>query len=131
VPVTFDEATRRLLDGKNFATIATLNPDGAPQTSVVWIKRDGDTVVFSATTRRQKVRNLARDPRVSLSIYACENPYESVDIRGTVELIPDERKALSVELSNKYLDEDPPHEDDEIERVIVRIIPTKVTSFSP
>jgi hypothetical protein len=37
----FDEATRELLDGRNFATVATLNPDGGPQTSVVWIVREG------------------------------------------------------------------------------------------
>jgi hypothetical protein len=39
VPVTFDEQTRTLLDGRSFATVATLGPDGAPQTSVVWILR--------------------------------------------------------------------------------------------
>jgi pyridoxine/pyridoxamine 5'-phosphate oxidase len=63
VAVVFDEATRRLLDDRNFATVATLNPDGGPQTSVVWILREGDTVVFSATAARQKARNLARDAR--------------------------------------------------------------------
>ena len=44
--VVLDETTRKLLDGKNFATVATVNPDGGPQTSVVWILRDGDTVLF-------------------------------------------------------------------------------------
>lgn len=52
--VTFNERTRRLLDGKTFATVATLDPDGAPQTSVVWIERDGDAVLFSATAGRRK-----------------------------------------------------------------------------
>jgi len=56
VAVVFDEATRELLDGKNFATVATLNPDGGPQTSVVWILREGDTVVFSTTRARRKTR---------------------------------------------------------------------------
>lgn len=42
-----DEGTRRILDGKNFATVSTLNPDGVPQTSVVWVKREGDAVLFS------------------------------------------------------------------------------------
>ena len=44
--VVLDETTRELLDGKNFATVATVNPDGGPQTSVVWILRDGDTVLW-------------------------------------------------------------------------------------
>jgi hypothetical protein len=43
VPIELDTATHKLLDGRNFATVATLNPDGAPQTSVVWIARDGDS----------------------------------------------------------------------------------------
>jgi hypothetical protein len=42
---SFDEATRVLLDGKNFAVVATLNPDGGPQTSVVWIAREGDAIM--------------------------------------------------------------------------------------
>ena len=80
--VTFNEATRSLLDGANFATVATLNPDGGPQSSVVWVKRDGDTVLFSTTTTRQKGRNLAKDPRVTLTIFATRDPYDYVEIRG-------------------------------------------------
>ena len=43
----FDDAVRRILDGANFASVATLRADGAPQVSVMWFKRDGDTVLFS------------------------------------------------------------------------------------
>ena len=92
--VTFNEATRRLLDGTNFATVATVNPDGGPQSSVVWVKREGDTVLFSTTTQRQKGRNLARDPRVSVSIFATGDPYDYVEIRGRAELVPDPGKEL-------------------------------------
>ncbi|MGX5181845.1 PPOX class F420-dependent oxidoreductase [Streptomyces avermitilis] len=67
--LSFDDSVRTLLDGKNFAGVATLGPDGAPQNSVVWIKREGDTVLFSSTAGRQKVRNLRRDPRISLSVF--------------------------------------------------------------
>ena len=42
--VVLDETTRELLDGKNFATVATVNPDGGPQASVVWILRDGEVL---------------------------------------------------------------------------------------
>lgn len=128
--VAFDEETRKLLDGRNFATVATLNADGGPQTSVVWIMRDGDAVLFSTTAGRQKARNLARDPRVSLTVFDIENPYHSVDIRGTVELLEDREKSLPRKLSRKYLDEDPPPEPEETLRLIVRVIPQKVTSFS-
>ena len=128
--MSFDEAVRRILDGKNFATVATLGPDGAPQSSVVWVKRDGDTVLFSTTLSRQKARNLTKDPRVSISIFDIENPYASVEIRGTAELIADDDKALPRELSRKYLGEDPPRDEPHEIRMIVRITPRKVVSFA-
>jgi PPOX class probable F420-dependent enzyme len=128
--ITLNEATRSLLDGKNFANLATLNADGSPQTSVMWLKRDGDNVLFSTTTARRKARNIARDPRVSISIFATENPYRYVEIRGTAELIEDPGKTLPKELSQKYVGQEPPPESDEVVRVIVRVTPEKVIEFS-
>ncbi|MET7916618.1 PPOX class F420-dependent oxidoreductase [Streptomyces avermitilis] len=128
--LSFDDSVRTLLDGKNFAGVATLGPDGAPQNSVVWIKREGDTVLFSSTAGRQKVRNLQRDPRISLSVFDLANPYTSVEIRGTVEILPDENKRLPYELSHKYLGIDPPAEKDDEVRVIIRVVPQKIVGFS-
>lgn len=125
-----DEGTRRILDGRNFATVSTLNPDGAPQSSVVWVKREGDAVVFSTTSTRQKARNLARDPRVSLAIFDIDNPYDVVEIRGTAELEQDTAKSLPRELSHKYLDQEPPPEPDEVERLVVRVVPDRVNRFT-
>jgi len=130
VPVKFNEETRRLLDGRNVATVATLNPDGGPQTTVVWIVRDGDFVLFSTTAGRQKARNLTRDPRVSLTVFDTENPYQSVDIRGTAELIEGPDKSLLRPLWQKYLGQGPPGEAGDVLRLIVRVTPQKVTGFS-
>jgi PPOX class probable F420-dependent enzyme len=130
VAAAFDEATRDLLDGRNFATVATVNPDGGPQTSVVWILREGDTVAFSTTAGRRKARNLARDPRISVSVFDTGNPYHSVEIRGTAELAEDTGRSLPKALSRKYLGEDPPPEPDEVVRLIVRVTPDKVNIFS-
>ncbi|CRK56280.1 pyridoxamine 5'-phosphate oxidase-related,FMN-binding protein [Alloactinosynnema sp. L-07] len=127
---TFDDDTRRLLDGRNFATVATLSRDGSPQTSVVWILRDEDTVLFSSTATRQKVKNLIRDPRISLTVFDAANPYQSVDIRGTVELIDDPEKELPLKLSHKYLGQDPMPESNDLLRLIVRVTPSKITGFS-
>ncbi|MGF0172361.1 PPOX class F420-dependent oxidoreductase [Streptomyces sp. Marseille-Q5077] len=129
-PVSFDDSVRSLLDGKNFAGVATLGPDGSPQNSVVWIKREGDTVLFSSVDARQKVRNLRRDPRISLSVYDLANPYSSVEIRGIAEIVPDEAKRLPFELSHKYLGIDPPAEKDDEVRVIIRVVPRKIVRFS-
>ncbi|UGQ11636.1 PPOX class F420-dependent oxidoreductase [Yinghuangia sp. ASG 101] len=127
---TLDESTRRLLDGRNFATVSTLDADGGPQASVVWYQRDGDTVAFSSTEDRAKVRNLRRDPRVSITVFAMDNPYHSVELRGTAEIVPDPAKELPLALSFRYLGEAPPPEPDEIVRVIVRVTPTKVNRFA-
>ncbi|MGK5533820.1 PPOX class F420-dependent oxidoreductase [Streptomyces sp. URMC 129] len=127
--VTLDEKTRELLDGKNFATVATLQPDGAPQTSVVWIERDGDTVRFSTTAHRRKARNLERDDRVSVTVFDLANPYHSVEIRGRAELTEDPAKELPHRLSHKYLGEDPPAESPDETRLIVTVHPEKVITF--
>ncbi|MGW3093689.1 PPOX class F420-dependent oxidoreductase [Streptomyces sp. NPDC001102] len=129
-PVPFDASVRALLDGKNFASVATLGPDGAPHNSVVWIKREGDTVLFSSTAGRQKVRNLRRDPRVSLTVFDLADPYTSVEIRGTAEILPDEGKRLPHDLSHKYLGIDPPAEKDDEVRVILRVTPRRIVGFS-
>lgn len=121
---------RELLDGKNFATIATLNADGSPHTSLVWFVRDGDSVLFSTTAGRKKGRNLARDPRLSLTVFDMENPYRSVDVRGTAELIEDPEPALPRRLSQRYLGQDPPPDPDGTVRLIVKVTPNKITGFN-
>ena len=128
--ITFDAASRRILDGKNFATVATVNPDGGPQASVVWFRRDGDSVLFSITSDKQKARNLARDPRVAVTVFDLENPYDSVEIPGHAELVEDAGKELPKQLSHRYLDEDPPPEPDDVVRLVARVIPEKVHRFS-
>jgi PPOX class probable F420-dependent enzyme len=61
--ITLNDEIRRLLDGRHFAVLATINPDGGPQTSTMWVARDGDDVLFSTVAGRRKHRNLERDPR--------------------------------------------------------------------
>ncbi|MEU8649209.1 PPOX class F420-dependent oxidoreductase [Streptomyces sp. NPDC048737] len=129
-PVTLDASVRTLLDGKNFAPVATLGPDRAPRNSVVWIKREGHTVQFSSSGGRQKVRNLRRDSRISLSEFDLADPCTSVEIRGTAEILPDDHKRPPHELSHKYLGIDPPDEKDDEVRLIIRVVLWKVVGFS-
>lgn len=96
----------------------------------MWIARDGDALVFSTTANRQKTRNLRADPRISVSLFDRENPYESAEIRGTAELLPDDEERLPHELSHKYLGVDPPLPEPGETRLIVRVTPEKVLRFS-
>lgn len=126
----FDPATAELLDGKNFATLATINPDGGPQTSVVWFEREGDALLISVTAGRKKARNIERDPRVSLTVFDLGNPYRSAEVRGTAELLPDPDKVLPKRLSQRYLGEDPPLESAAEKRLIIRVTPERVNGFA-
>jgi PPOX class probable F420-dependent enzyme len=128
----FDDATQALLDGPNFAVVATLTAGGAPHTSTVWYVRDGDAVLISVTADKLKARNLSRDPRISLTVSDRENPYHSVDIRGTAELVDDPEKTLPARLAKRYLGdaEANPGEPAEVKRLIVRVHPEKVTTFA-
>jgi PPOX class probable F420-dependent enzyme len=73
-----------LLKGKNFATIATINPDGAPQVTPVWVDTDGTNVIVNTAIGRVKEKNIARDPRVAISVFDMKDPYSWVSIDGRV-----------------------------------------------
>jgi PPOX class probable F420-dependent enzyme len=79
-----DPDLRALLEGANFAHVATLMADGAPHSVAVWAGLEGDRVVFFSQTSSQKARNLARDPRVALSITDHDDPYRTGRLRGRV-----------------------------------------------
>ena len=83
---TLPDAAKALFDATEFVTLATVQPDGQPQLSVVWVERDGDDLLMSTTTNRQKHRNLERDPRASVLLYPKDNPYSYVEVRGTVTM---------------------------------------------
>jgi PPOX class probable F420-dependent enzyme len=125
-----DEQVKELLDERSFAVLATLNPDGTPQTSVIWAARDGDTLIFTTHDYRQKARNLRRDPRASVTVFAADNPYRTVNIRGTVELVDDPDRSLSVTLTRRYLGQDPPADPPGSRRLIGRFTAQHISGFS-
>jgi PPOX class probable F420-dependent enzyme len=78
------EKAKRLLKGKNFAFVATLNKDGSPQVTPTWVDTDGENVLVNTALGRQKTINVTRDPRVTVAVLEQTNPYEYVSIRGRV-----------------------------------------------
>jgi PPOX class probable F420-dependent enzyme len=83
-------------------------------------------VLFSSLDHRQKVRNLRRDPRISVSVYDLANPHTAAEIRGSAEIVPDEGKRLLRELWRKYLGVDLPAAKNDEDRVIIRVVPRKI-----
>ncbi|MCU0307042.1 MAG: PPOX class F420-dependent oxidoreductase [Thermoleophilia bacterium] len=75
---------RALVEGPNFAHLATTGPDGWPSVVAVWVAMEGDDIVFSTGGDAAKVRHVRRDPRVAISIVSQDNPYELARIRGRV-----------------------------------------------
>ena len=78
------EDVRPLLEGRNFAHLATLLPDGSPHSVALWIGVEGDRVVFFTQPTSRKARNLDRDPRLAISVVDRENPYRTGWLRGRV-----------------------------------------------
>ncbi|MEW2624220.1 PPOX class F420-dependent oxidoreductase [Streptomyces sp. NPDC048106] len=121
---------KSLLDGKVFIVVGTIQSDGSPQMSPVWVKRDGEDILFSTTADRRKKLNLDRDPRVTVVVMNPDQPYEYAEIRGTAELTTDGGQSLIDELSLKYTGkkyaEFNPEAAKDAERVVVRITPRKV-----
>jgi PPOX class probable F420-dependent enzyme len=124
------EQCRELIDGPNFAFLATVDPDGAPQVSPVWIDRDGDTILVNTAVGRIKDRNMRNDPRVAISIADKDDAYVKSDLRGrVVEFVEGEEAERHIDvLALKYrgLEVYPDHSPD-APRVIVRIEPLRVT----
>jgi PPOX class probable F420-dependent enzyme len=83
MPVLTTEA-KNLIDRPNFAHLATLMPDGSPQSVPVWVGREGEHIVICTGENSLKGKNTRRDPRVALSIVDFTDPYEEVQIRGRV-----------------------------------------------
>ena len=119
----------RLVDDANFAHIATLLPDGSPHSVPVWIDREGGRIAILTGPRSRKARNLARDPRVAISITDHAQPYATVLIRGRVTEVLDGDAAWRVidRISHKYTGKPYPLRSD---RVVLLIEPEQAQAIT-
>ncbi len=79
-----DDKAKRLLEGKNFVFIATVNEDGSAHLTPTWVDTDGVNVIVNTALGRKKTRNIAKDPRVAVGVYDQANPYDHATIEGKV-----------------------------------------------
>ncbi|KNB51447.1 PPOX class F420-dependent oxidoreductase [Streptomyces caatingaensis] len=128
--VLSDDLKQYLDDNPAFVTVATLQPDGSPQLSVTWVKRDGDDLLISTTVGRRKERNLRRDPRVTVLVNPPNAPYTYAEVRGHATITTEGGAELIDELSRKYTGKDyadfNPAAAEDAQRVVVRVTPRKV-----
>jgi len=121
-----------LFKGKNFAFIASLMNDGAPQITPVWIDYDGQFFLVNTAEGRTKQKNFERDPRVAISIVDQNNPYNMVSVRGkVVDQTTNGADEHIDKMAKKYLGADKyPFRSPDEKRVILKIKPEKIFHLS-
>ncbi len=129
-------ATRGAVDAGRLAHLTTLNPDGSPQTTVVWVGLDGDHPVVASLDDRAKLRNIRRDPRVSVSLEAAGTTHGLANylvIEGTAEVVEGGAFEWLQHLARTYLGPDAVFPPPELRRPGFRIVitPTRVRGNGP
>jgi PPOX class probable F420-dependent enzyme len=120
---------RQILEGRHLSVLATTNADGHPQTSVIFVKREGDEILFSTIKGRRKTTNMLRDPRVNLLVHGVPVDDEAstyATISGTVELTDDHDGWFHQAMYDIHMGGATPPPEPPGQRMIVRITPQKV-----
>ena len=114
--MTLPEPVREFLDAPNFATIATLDPDGMPRQAVVWYTLEGTELVINSAVGRRWPADLLRDPRIAVAVTDRHDGYRWVGLRGRVEVVRDQPTAQAdiAGMARRYHADEP----DEAERLI-------------
>jgi PPOX class probable F420-dependent enzyme len=122
-----NETVYRIIDGPHLSVLATTDADGKAQTSVIFIKREGDHILFSTIKGRRKTTNMVRDPRVNLLVHSLPivGPNYAT-ISGIVELIDDPDGSFHQVMYDLYMGGATPPPDPGARRVTVRLTPLKV-----
>jgi PPOX class probable F420-dependent enzyme len=128
--VALDEDTIRLAKGKNLATVVTLMPNGQPQALLTWIDTDGEHLLVNTEPVRQRAKNVARDPRITVLIHSAENAWDWSEVRGHVVDTVDGQTARDHidELSLKYTGSDYARPIGPKGRIILKVAPDKVNT---
>lgn len=134
---TIPKSHQDLLTGPIFAVLTTLMPDNQPQSTVVWADYDGNHVLVNTAAGRQKARNMAARPQVSLVAIDTNHPFRWLEVRGEVEEMTEEGAVESIDrLANiytgapSYYGHAAPAEQAEKEtRLLCKIKPTRVIAY--
>jgi PPOX class probable F420-dependent enzyme len=120
-----------LFDKKAFASLATINKDGTPQVTPVWVDYDGSHVIVNSARGRRKDKNISTNSAVALSIMDPENPYRYLEIRGRVSDITEVGADAHIDkMAKKYMGVDRyPYRQPGEKRVLYKIEPSHTSSM--
>jgi PPOX class probable F420-dependent enzyme len=124
--INVPDSHQDLLQG-SVASLATIGPDGRPQLTEVWFIYEDGSVALSLNSGRQKTKNLTARPQCSLLILDLDVPQRYLEIRGDVEVIPDDG-SFAAKVGKKYSTDLRAYDRPGDERVVVRLVPTKINA---
>ena len=128
--VELPEKIRKAIEGPQFWHLATVNPDGSPQVTTIWVMPKDGNILINSALGRKKPRNLDSNPNVALCWFDPENPYKYFQVQGKVaERITGEQAEADIDAAaQKYLGEDTyPWRKDGEERITYLIEPTRIS----
>ena len=132
IPKTHLDLFQRPVHG----VLTTIMPDGAPQSSLIWVDYDGESLLINTTLERQKGRNMQTNPKVTILVIDPKDSSRWIELRGRVkEITQTGAEAHANRLTQRYCpdkrhfygDVYPPEQKERETRVIVRIEPIKVS----
>jgi PPOX class probable F420-dependent enzyme len=134
--VELPEVARVVIESGRLAHLVTVNTDGSPQVTIVWVGLDGNEIVVGKLAVDQKVRNIRRDPRVALSIEAEGSQYgmqHYLVVEGTARITEGGAPALLRDLAQRYIGPgtDFPPMPNPPEGFLIRISPTRIRGMGP
>lgn len=125
---TIPDSLRPLLTSKAVAFVSTIGPHGEPQTTPIWFLWRDDAVQISLVDGRQKLKNLRRDPRISVVIVDPAEPTRYLELRGHIDTLePDSDRELERAVAIKYVGNDVDVEPAGTMRFVTRIMVERVT----
>jgi PPOX class probable F420-dependent enzyme len=128
MPAKLSQAAKELLEQPFLAHFVTLNPDGSPQVTPVWVDHDGDQILINTAEGRKKPRNLQNDKRVAVEVVDPNDAWKVLSVTGRVVAMEHQGADAHIDkLAKKYLGKDSyPFRRPEEQRVILRIEPERI-----
>jgi PPOX class probable F420-dependent enzyme len=132
MPIALPQSVKKILQDKAYGHVITLNADGKPQVTMVWIDVEGDEVLFNTAEGRLKPKNLRRDPRIIVSVQDRNDPQSHMVIHGKATVTEAGADPHIDKLANRFLGADKyPFRRPGEKRLIVRIKVDRIGGYGP
>jgi PPOX class probable F420-dependent enzyme len=132
MPLTLSQSVKTLLSDKAYGHVVTLNSDGKPQTTMVWMDVDGDEVLFNTAEGRLKAQNLRRDPRIIVSVQSRSDPQAYAVFHGKARVTEAGADEHIDKLAKRFLGADKyPFRQPGEKRLLVRISVDRIGGYGP